>query len=257
MLRQDKKRSKNAEVDELANLAPEQIDKLLHQSQNSEVVAKRFGPKLVKKVERMQAELLARRCDPSILTSFFRYTFDDEFKIFMNKYNLSPRQLGPWLDTKDPVRRRVAKLKLPPATELARMSETERARVQAESDKVMSQIVKEVKSSLRKRSGLDPLAARAIAGSPPRIKTRDRSGRIFNEKVNALDLDKLKDAPLLEIGRSIESQGNRSFSSWRDLNSAHQRSSRSPLETIRVRDSAAKPDRPAGSPQPSTRLQHN
>lgn len=129
VLRQDKKRSKNAEVDELVNLAPAQLDILLDQSQNSEVVAKRFGSRTVERVRQLQSDLLARRMDTSILTSFFMYTFEDEFKIFMAKYNLSPRQLGPWLDTDNIVSQRVDKLKLPSAVEMARMSEHEKSRV--------------------------------------------------------------------------------------------------------------------------------
>ena len=64
--------------------------------------------------------------DSSILKSFFMYTFEDEFKIFLEKYNLEPRELGPWIDLNNEVASALDKLKLPSRSERGKMSESEK-----------------------------------------------------------------------------------------------------------------------------------
>ena len=118
------------------------------------------------------------------------------------------------------------------------MSEHERGRVEADAEKMMRQIVKEVKRTLAKRAGLGVLAKRAIAGSPPLIRPRERSFAPV-DKMHRRSLDSASHQHLIDIGKSFTGSESLGAGSWGASKESAGQSMTMPVTEVIILDKAA------------------
>ena len=137
----------------------------------------------------MQENRYKTRRDNSIIKSFFMHTFEDEFKLFISKYNLDKRALGPWLQPYNETKHICDVMYQPRSMELKHMTKQEIDLMNEEQDKTLSRLVKEIKVQVNRLSGISPLARRNILGLKPKQVPGQRKTLLSEERIPGMTKD--------------------------------------------------------------------